>query len=255
VVVSCKAVTLEAPTVVALLRRVELGEVEILSPLENNRLGIALSSDRRAVERIALHAYRAEHQVFVAWSERIWQHSLARAVAMGLLAERSQARGQVDVSLAYAAGLLADVGAPYLLRWWGDGAFGGPPLEVETTGRIAASVRAHHEAAGAALLSRWGLDPLTVHLARNHHTERPCYENPYWVLVVIAELLANATAADPDLTYGAPMSSDVRERCCAAARLSVGELRRLLVQVRVEYQARSAALAATLTSAGTGSES
>lgn len=211
--------------------------MEISAPVEMATLIDALTVDRRAIERVARHAYRAPNHHFAEWTRRIWHHAMARATAMRLLALRVPTRTLVDPMMAYSAGLLADVGAPYLLRWWAEGVFGSPTLEAATVERISASVRLHHEAAGAALLTNWGFDPFTVHLARNHHVERPCYENPYWVLAVISEILARTAAADPDLHYGTPLSAEVREACCASARVSPAELRRLVTQVNVDFQA------------------
>jgi len=243
--VSCKLIICDDRSVADLLGCVELGEIAIGAPPRMAATTAAMTADVADIETLAAEAHHVPHDPFAGWSRRIWDHAMARAVAMRLLAERRAMRRLVDPTIAYWAGLLVDVGAPSLLRWWAEGASGGPMLGPATIERITASVRAHHEAVGAALLLRWGFDPFTVHLARNHHARRPCDENPYWALAIVGEILAGGAAADCELNPGAPPPAHVREACCAAARFSVGELRRLAARVTVDFQALRARLDGT----------
>lgn len=105
-------------------------------------------------------------------SEKLWNHSLAVALAMRLLSKRASQR---DGDLAFLTGLMHDVGQIILIQ--------GDPAGYEKLVKENVEPRApivdkeqtryglDHTVMGYTLLGHWNMDPQLVQAALNHHSD------------------------------------------------------------------------------------
>ncbi|MCW5806676.1 MAG: HDOD domain-containing protein [Deltaproteobacteria bacterium] len=180
-------------------------------------------------------AHQAKDPVLRKLQARIWRYSVTRAVSMRALAEL--VGGQLDPETAYAAGLLGDVGALFLLWLLGERAATSSrsPSDAET---YLATLRAQHHETGAALLERWQMDAAVVEIARNHHLETPpAPPSPYWSLAILAVAMADKLTTADDPTRTSAPSAELIDRCGADLRIGTSVVQKILESVRRELAA------------------
>jgi CheY-like chemotaxis protein/HD-like signal output (HDOD) protein len=187
------------------------------------------------VETLALKgSYQSGDPQTRKWLARVWGHGVARGLAMRALADVMASDDRISPDTAYLNGLMADVGASFLL--WVV-AQRGDPLTPADEGWIFPSVAQHHSDLSALILRRWGFDDESAKLAQHHHAEGPpVASGRYWPMGVLAAGLAAEITGEPDITQARPIADALRERC--AAELEIGDLLpRLGDQLKQEYLA------------------
>lgn len=125
----------------------------------------------------------------------LWRMSLARAYFMRALAEACKVAPPPSSDRAYLCGLLADIGASFLLRVLVELPAGRRPPSADACLAFAA---AHHEALGESLLGAWGLDPVVAKVAGTHHRARTTEASPYGALAIVASSLAEKVLGEAD---------------------------------------------------------
>lgn len=142
------------------------------------------------LEAIFLHdCYRPRDPRYQAPVLSIWRSSVARATAMRALTESLHLGLQPGT--VYVAGLLADVGALFLLWVISERA---PELSIDD---VMAFVRLRHAATGSEVLTAWKFDATFVQLAMAHHVARnPVPKSAIWSLSTVAAELAERHAED-----------------------------------------------------------
>jgi HD-like signal output (HDOD) protein/CheY-like chemotaxis protein len=165
---------------------------------------------------------------------RVWGHGVARGLAMRALADLMASDDRINPDSAYLNGLMADVGACFLL--WVV-AQRGEPLTTADEAWLLPSIAQHHSDLSALILRRWGFDDESVKLAQHHHADAaPVGSGRYWPMGVLAAGLASEVTGEPDITQARPIPDALRERC--AAELELGDLLpRLAEQLKKEYLA------------------
>jgi HD-like signal output (HDOD) protein len=197
-----------------------------------------LAGFRRMVELVASrNLFRATSAPVSRRLSEIWWHSLARAEAMRLVAERVEVPRRWLTGNLYTAGLFADVGAMFLL-WLVEQA----RLPAADDGGLLAStlelIGEHHEWVGEDLLQRWGMAVDITRTAGNHHGRRSGVRTPFWPIVAIAGQIADEVV-EPLFLVAQRQVGDVREPAEAAAHflpLGVEERRHLLFAVRKQVE-------------------
>ena len=192
-----------------------------------------LAGFRRMVELVASrNLFRATSAPVSRRLSEIWWHSLARAEAMRLVAERVEVPRRWLTGNLYTAGLFADVGAMFLL-WLVEQA----RLPAADDGGLLAStlelIGEHHEWVGEDLLQRWGMAVDITRTAGNHHGRRSGGRTPFWPIVAIAGQIAD------EVVEPLCVVAHVREPAEAAAHflpLGVEERRHLLFAVRKQVE-------------------
>lgn len=164
-----------------------------------------VTSVRRAVVVLGLSTVRNLSLGFAVWNatvdrvarehaRRLWDHSLAIALAAQHLAARSSL---CDGSEAFTVGLLHDVGTLVLARHFG--ADYQPLLRVAGTRpgrpeREREAIGTDHAAAGALLLERWRLPTVLVEAVADHHASEPT--SPLGALIGVVEHSFHELPAD-----------------------------------------------------------
>lgn len=218
--------------------------------------GSRINDIRTAVGRIGLRQLqslvqtvimRASHQAKDAtlrrMQTRIWRYSIARAVSMRGLAELAGPGAHLEPETAYLAGLLADVGASFLLWVVGERIASGtrPPADPES---YALGLRDQHQEVGAALLARWELDPIATLIARTHHLEAPpAPPSGYWSLTILGTAMADGLSAGDDPTRSAPPSPELVDRCGVELRIGTTAATKISDSVRREFESVMEAVA------------
>jgi HD-like signal output (HDOD) protein len=163
----------------------------------------------------------------------IWRNSVARATAMRALAEST--RVGLAPGTVYVAGLLADVGAMFLLWAASERA---PELAVD---EVLAFGRQRHAAIGADVLTAWKLDPSFAQLATTHHVPRnPVPASALWTLAIVAGELAERACEDVTAPER-PTTADVA-RCLAELRAAEPDLTTAAAAIGRELDGLGAAL-------------
>jgi HD-like signal output (HDOD) protein len=146
-------------------------------------------------------------------SGRLARFALARALAMRALAEATGG----DPSTAYVAGLLADIGASFLVWVMAEK---GSEQEADPDG-VTKLVVGHHEEIGGRLLRHWGHDDDLVRLAQRHHGRAADeVRGRLPDQTVIACAIAQELTGEPDVTGDG--DQDAGRAAAAAARLGLG---------------------------------
>jgi CheY-like chemotaxis protein/HD-like signal output (HDOD) protein len=159
------------------------------------------------VETVWLNGcFQSRDPRFAAYTDRLARFGLARAVAMRAFAAPAKLAG----STAYFAGLLADVGALFLLYVLGEKAGSVPDPETCLT-----LIRQHHESIGAQLLAKWGHRDDVAQRARVHHGHATLARDAYAKLFALGTVTACEMLGEDDLTGDSP-SRDDAERCAHA---------------------------------------
>jgi DNA-binding response OmpR family regulator/HD-like signal output (HDOD) protein len=164
---------------------------------------------------------------------RIWRYSVARAISMRALAELAGAAAHLDPETAYLAGLMADAGANLLLWICDERIANGsrPPAGQECP----AGLREHHQEVGAALLGRWGMDPIVQQVAEMHHLEAPpAPPNAYWNLAILGAALVDGLDVGDDPTRSARPTAELVDRCGAELQLGSAVASKISSSVRRE---------------------
>ncbi len=173
------------------------------------------------VETIFLHGcYQVSEPRFAALLAKLWRASLARALAMRALADVATADDEINSETAYLVGLLADVGASFLLWLTAQRSSSGVAGSLDPE-RYLPSIRDKHEQVGETLLAGWGLDPMVALVAGAHHAgSPPAPPSSYWALSVLASQLVDRLAPGDDITRELPADARLVDRC--AAELGIG---------------------------------
>jgi HD-like signal output (HDOD) protein len=163
------------------------------------------------------------------YAARLSRHSLSRAIAMRVLAERQR----MDAFSAYLVGLFADVGAAFLLWAIVDKSRGKAPDPEQAM----VFVREHHETVGGAVLKRWNHSDLVLGLVRRHHAlSQPAAVAAYGNLLVIASQMARELTQEEDLTASEPWPpADLLARCELAANLNGERRAQVVAKLYEEY--------------------
>jgi len=163
-------------------------------------------------------------------ADRIWQFSVARAIAMQELALIADDELELPPLLYFQAGLLLDVGASYLLSA-ADRAMAGGGGRSAAPANLLATITAHHATMTARILRRWNLPTSLEELAAEHHrggdiAARLAAE-PLWCAARLGAAMAVRVTGFGDPTGDGLVGSDQLARC--AYTLGVGDtsLRRL----------------------------
>ena len=188
------------------------------------------------VETLVLKgSYQSSDPLAARWLSRVWGHAVARGLAMRALADLLAADDQVNPDSAYFNGLMADVGAGFLV--WVV-AQRGEPLTTADEGWLTEKIVQHHADLSALILNRWGFPDASVKLAQYHHAEAPpVTSGRYWSMGVVASGLAAEITGEPDFTQPKPIADTLRERCAADLQVSIPLLARLTGQLQKEYLA------------------
>jgi CheY-like chemotaxis protein len=207
--------------------------------------GLARTTDlRSAVTRIGFEELRSlvdvliAHRFFEVPEQRfrpavakIWRFSVARALLMRSLADLAG----VDADEAHIAGLLADVGASFLLRLVADLSAAGKRSAADTEATLA-FVRQHHALVGEAVVQGMGLGPAVSQICRIHHDESPpAPPSRHWSMAVLAMHLAGRMERCTDLTAARPHPLAAVERC--SVEIGIGETATQRLVGRLERQA------------------
>jgi CheY-like chemotaxis protein/HD-like signal output (HDOD) protein len=209
--------------------------------------GAQNASIRTAVSRVGLRQIQSLIETIFAHSAcsvrdpelaplqaSIWRFSVARAVAMRVLAEAHPAP-RPDIELAYLAGLFCDVGASFLLWIVSERNTGAAPNQKLGREACVNFIGQNHHAVGAAVLARWSVDPIMTMLARLHHANTLANPvNAYCALECAAVPVAEKLAGAPDVT-GPPRSASLIEEC--TRRLKVPAIDVLLAKVQPTFEA------------------
>lgn len=122
------------------------------------------------------------------WEKSLWRHALQVGGALRAMADL-EASGTVDRDVAYASGLLHDVGrlvmfqeAPEVLRQIDEGAWDTPQELVDAERRLCGVT---HADLGARACERWGLPDVLVDVVRRHHSPVPNPRSPVDLLVAM----------------------------------------------------------------------
>jgi HD-like signal output (HDOD) protein len=146
----------------------------------------------------------------------------------------------LDGEAAYAAGLLSDVGASFLLWLAGERARAGKPLS-ETA--CLEGIRRQHEVLGAALVESWKLDESIVQAARVHHSESPpAPPELMWHVAVVSTSIAEELAPGDDVTRSRAPRAATIERAMSELRLAPSAVKSLTGTLQIELQAVVSAL-------------
>jgi HD-like signal output (HDOD) protein/FixJ family two-component response regulator len=190
---------------------------------------VGLSHIQGIAETLHAHAcFAVREPALAALQERVWKHSVARAISMRALSELAQGEVALDANTAYCAGLFVDAGASFLIWLAGERAAGvrSPPPTAES---FVAALQEQHTEVGSLLLQHWGMDESLVFIAAHHHDDAPpAPPHPYWAVSVLAAELADTLVGAEDLTRPEPLDGNLVDRC--AAELGVGAT--LLSRVR-----------------------
>jgi CheY-like chemotaxis protein len=161
------------------------------------------------------------------FSDRIFDFSEARGLAMRGIAEVSDAEVALDAVRCQHAGLLLDVGAMYLLSEI-DAALGQAGDHVADVPKMRAAIEARHTLVGSLILEAWGVDAELVNLVHDHHaTALPTSTPAIWCTAALGGALAVHLVGFGDPLGENGLRGDMLARC--AYRLGVGDttLRRL----------------------------
>jgi len=163
-------------------------------------------------------------------ADRIWQFSVARAIAMQELALIADAELELSPLLYFQAGLLLDVGASYLLSA-ADRAVRGKGGRIGDPASLLATITAHHAAMTARIIRRWNLPTSLEELAAEHHRgseiDARLAAEPLWCAARLGGAMAVRVTGFGDPTGDRLLGTDQLARC--AYTLGVGDtsLRRL----------------------------
>ena len=148
------------------------------------------------VDTVMAHRFfRMEDPLLQSAVAGLWRMSLARAYCMRALAEGCHVAPPPAPDRAYLCGLLADIGASFLLRVVVELPAERRPSSADACIAFAAS---HHEALGESLLGAWGLDAVVVKVAGSHHRARMSDKDPYGALCIVGTSLAERLLGEPD---------------------------------------------------------
>jgi HD-like signal output (HDOD) protein/CheY-like chemotaxis protein len=165
----------------------------------------------------------------------IWRFSVARAVSMRVLAETMPAP-RPDPEIAYLAGLFADVGASFLLWVVSERNTAPGAAQKLTADTCLDFIRQNHQAIGAAVLSRWAVDPTVALLAKVHHSNTLVAPiNPYLMLEIVAIGFVDQIIATADVTASAPRDPDLVKECTRRFRLALTDA--VMGRMRSTYEA------------------
>jgi HD-like signal output (HDOD) protein len=136
---------------------------------------------------------------------KLWQHSVASAVGAQWIARNCRLRFLQQE--AFIAGLLHDVGKPFLMTVIEKIKLRGGlelPLNEEVIGQV---LTALHAEDGYSLLIKWGLPEAYCSVARNHHKENIDPNDELLVMVRLANMACHKAGigpkADPSLILSA----------------------------------------------------
>jgi HD-like signal output (HDOD) protein len=139
--------------------------------------------------------YQPRVPLFKSLLAEIWRYSVGMALAMRILADGMSGPSHLDGGVAYAAGLLSDVGASYLLWLISERA---PDLEIDV---FLPFVRDRHEAIGGQILAAMSLDPAIAQVGTHHHAQSPPMGvSLYWSLAAVASELCDRAVPRGDIT-------------------------------------------------------
>lgn len=183
-------------------------------------------------------AFQTHDHEIGAWLMQIWRYSVARAIAMRALASNRPAHQSgvhLDPDLAYLVGLLADVGASFLLWVVAERKLAGVPLRSAQP--FLGHVRDHHEEVGGALLKQWLPDPTVIAAVTGHHLHPARTPMGYAGLAVVAADLIAGIRIGADITTRAPASPDAVAAGAAELGLDGSAIGRAMTSVQDSYAA------------------
>jgi HD-like signal output (HDOD) protein len=164
---------------------------------------------------------------------RIWKYSVALALSMRALAELAPPGSRIEPERAYACGLLANVGASFLV--WHAGERSRAPFSTAMVDALLQSVVLQHEEVGQLVLASWSLDGEMALVAGSHHASAPpAPPSPYWSLSIVAGELAKQVAPDP--TGLRNLHPNVIDRCSSDLRIGTIAVHRMRDSVRSEFE-------------------
>lgn len=165
----------------------------------------------------------------------IWRFSVARAVSMRVLAE-TLPPPRPDPETAYLAGLFCDVGASFLLWVVSErNTAPGTPQKLSADACLD-FIRQNHQSIGAAVLSRWAVDPTVSLLAKLHHANTLSAPiNPYVMLEIVAVNFADKITSSVDITASGPRDPELVEACAKRFRMAMTDT--VFSRVRATYEA------------------
>ena len=236
-VVAGKATTLEAVTKLvaqdqALVTRVlQLGRSAMYASfkptdLEGTIGRIGFQSLHTLAETVWLNnCFQARDRRFVTYTDRLARFGLARAVAMRALAKPTK----LSATSAYLSGLLADVGASFLMYIIAEKSMSAEPESCLPF------IRQHHASIGAQLLKRWGYATDVIELARRHHESKDKRTDAYVKLHTLATVTAADMVGECDLTDDSPASAADADACARALGIDTQARQRLVNAAMVEF--------------------
>ena len=173
--------------------------------------------------------YQPRVPLFKSLLSEIWRYSVGMALAMRILADGMTGTSRLDGGVAYAAGLLSDVGASYLLWLFSERA---PDLEIDV---FLPFVRDRHEAIGGQVLAAMSLDAAVVQLGSHHHAQSPPMGvSLYWSLGAVATELVDRAVPRGDLTRGTRRGASFVGQAADTLRLNEAAMRKAGDQLQDE---------------------
>lgn len=171
----------------------------------------------------------------------VWRHSLAKAVSMRAVAELVGFGEKLDADVAYLGGLLADIGASFLLWLLAERVTGGGRTMDPASLMV---LQEHHEEIGAMVLERWSIGAEVTRIARTHHAGSPAARfDPCWNAVMVATELADDLAPNADITCAARAPRSQVDACLSELGLPRTAIEGVAERLRSEYVAILATLA------------
>jgi DNA-binding response OmpR family regulator/HD-like signal output (HDOD) protein len=198
---------------------------------------IGFRAIQNAVETISANeCYRVRDERLATLQAHIWRYSVALALSMRALAEIAPTGGRIEPDRAYASGLLANVGASFLVWQASERAPQGTDWSRRLP-QLLAAVRVQHEEVGRLVLGRRALDQEIALVAGAHHASAPpAPPSPYWSLSILASQLARRIVVDGDPTADAEPDANVIDRCSSDLRIGTIAIQRMRDSVQSELE-------------------
>jgi CheY-like chemotaxis protein len=191
------------------------------------------------VETIALRGlFQAENPELRRLIAQVWRSSVARATTMRELASLLERDGppahrSVSVDTAYLIGLMADIGASFILYLVGQRSSTG--LGAATPQEYLSAVHAHHQAVGAALLGQWMTDAVVVAAVGDHHPAPDAQLSDQARMSVVASELLRSVPGAVDVT-ARPPTGPLLNRCLGDLRLDQPRLAGLTAAINERFR-------------------
>jgi len=191
------------------------------------------------VETIALRGFfQADNPELRQLITQVWRSSVARATAMRELVTLLESEGptaprRLSVDTAYLVGLMADLGASFILSLADQRAVAG--LEPASLPGCLAAVHTNHEEVGAALLGQWMTDAQVVAAVARHHPRDDAPLTDQARLMVLASEILRAVPGAVDVTARPPTRALV-DRCLGELRVDPARLGSLTAAVAERFR-------------------